>query len=142
MGTCSDVIDGSLVMRKVDSVVSSAAGFALVAMALMVMTGCARVSTEYVGKLSERLPRPQLILVHDYQVSRDEVQLDGAISSRVQRAVKGTTEAEDQLKVEQEVSRALTATLVDEIRKLGIQAEPAAMASPVAGSTLSIGGLD
>jgi hypothetical protein len=38
------------------------------------------------------------------------------------------------------VSRALTATLVNEIRKLGIRAEPATMRSPVAGPTLSIEG--
>jgi Domain of unknown function (DUF4410) len=145
MGTPSHVMDGSQVMRQVmrktGSVVSSAAaGLALAAMALTVMAGCARVSTESVLKSTDRLPRPELILVHDYQVSRDEVQLDSALSSRVERAVKSTPEAEDQLKVEQEVSRALTATLVDEIRKLGIRAEPATMASPVAGPTLSIEG--
>ena len=140
-GTRSHVIDGSQVMRKTGSVVSSAAaGLALAAMALMVISGCAQVSTEHVQMSTDRLPRPELILVQDYQVSRDEVQLDGAISSRVERAVKGTPEAENQLKVEQEVSRALTTTLVDEIRKLGIRAEPARMASPVAGPTLSIEG--
>src|SRR5262245_53475933 len=129
------------VMRKTGSVVgSAAAGLALAAMALTVMAGCARVSTGYVEKSTDRLPRSELILVHDYQVSRDEVQRDSAISSRVERAVKGTPEAEDQHRVEQEVSRALTATLVDEIRKLGMQAEPATMASPVAGLTLSIEG--
>ena len=145
MGTRSDVTDGSQVMRQVmrktGSVVTSvAAGLAMAAMALTVMAGCARVSTEHVQKSIDVLPRPQLILVHDYQVSPDEVQLDSAISSRVERTVKGTPEAEDQLKVEQEVSRALTTTLVDEIRKLGIPAEPARMAAPVAGPTLSIEG--
>jgi Domain of unknown function (DUF4410) len=141
MGTCSHMMEGSQVMRKTGSVVSSAAvGLALAAMALTVMAGCARVSTEHVEMSTDRLPRPELILVHDYQVSRDEVQLDSAISSRVERTVQGTPAAEDQLKVEQEVSRALTTTLVDEIRKLGIRAEPAAMASPVAGPTLSIEG--
>ena len=135
------MMEGSQVMRKTGSVVNSAAaGLALAAMALTVMAGCARVSTQYVEKSTDRLPRPELILVHDYQVSRDAVQLDSAISSRVERTVQGTPEAEDQLKVEQEVSRALTTTLVDEIRKLGIPAEPAAMASPVAGPTLSIEG--
>jgi hypothetical protein len=49
-------------------------------------------------------------------------------------------EAEDRLDVEQEVSRALTRTLVDEIQKLGLRAEPATMASPVTGPTLSIEG--
>ena len=141
MGTRSHMMEGSQVMRKTGSVVNSAAaGLALAAMALTVMAGCARVSTEHVEMSTDRLPRPELILVHDYQVSRDAVQLDSAIGSRVERSVKGTPEAEDQLKVEQEVSRALTATLVDEIRKLGIRAEPATMASPVAGPTLSIEG--
>jgi hypothetical protein len=82
-------------------------------MALMVISGCAQVSTEHVQMSTDRLPRPELILVQDYQVLRDKVQLDGAISSRAERTVKGTPEAEDQLKVEQEVSRALTTTLVD-----------------------------
>ncbi len=145
MGTRSQVTDGSAVMRqamrKTSSVVSSAsAGLAMAAIALMVMAGCARVSTEHVQKSIDVLPRPQLILVHDYRVSPDEVQLDSALSSRVKRAVKGTPKTEDQLKVEQEVSRVLTTTLVDEIRKLGIPADSATMASPVAGPILSIEG--
>src|SRR5262245_52223567 len=143
METRSHLMDGSplrqVVQKKVSGMNSAAAGLALAAMALMI-AGCARVSTEYVENSIDRLPTPELILVYDYQVSPNQVLLDSAISSRVERAVKGTPEAEDQLKVEQEVSRALTATLVDEIRKLGIRAEPATMASPVAGPTLSIEG--
>jgi hypothetical protein len=118
----------------------AAAGLAMTTMALMGMAGCARVSTQGVQVSTERLPRPELILVHHYQVSPDEVQLDSALSSRIKRAEQRTPEAEDQLRVEQQVSRALTTMLVDEIRKLGIRAEPAAMASPGAGPTLSIEG--
>src|SRR6267142_4253448 len=145
MGTRSDVMDGSQmmrpVMRKTGSIVTSAAaGLAMVAMALTAMAGCARVSTEHVQKTTDRLAKPALILVHDYEVSPDEVQLDSALSSRVKRAVRGTPKTEVQLEVEQEVSRTLTTTLVDEIRKLGSPAEPARMASPVAGRTLSIEG--
>src|SRR5262249_48719325 len=141
MRTCRHVMDSRQVMWRTGSVLSSAsAGLALAAIALVVMTGCARVSTESVQKSVDVLPRPQLILVHDYRVSRDKVELDSAISSRVKRTVKGTPEADDQLRIEQEVSRALTTTLVDEIRKLGIPAEPAAMAPSVDGPTLSIEG--
>ncbi len=139
MGTGSHVTDGSQVTGKTNSVMSgAAAGLALAALGLTAIGGCARVSTQYVQQTTDRLARPALILVHDYQVSPDEVQLDSALSSRVRRAVKGTPKTEDQLKVEREVSRTLTTTLVDEIRKLGIPAEPARMASPVAGPTLSI----
>jgi hypothetical protein len=142
MGTRSHVTDGSQVTRKPNSVMSgAAAGLALAALGLTAIGGCARVSTQYVQQTTDRLTRPALILVHDYQVSPDEVQLDSALSSQLKRAVKGTPKTEDQLKVEQEVSRTLTTTLVDEIRKLGIPAEPAAMASPVvAGPILSIEG--
>ena len=145
MGTRSDVTDGSQmmrqVMRKTGSVMTSAAaGLAMVAMALTAMAGCARVSTAHVQKTTDRLAKPALVVVHDYEVSPDEVQLDSALSSRLRRAVKGTPKTEDQLKVEQEVSRTLTTTLVDEMRKLGIPAEPATMRSPVAGPTLSIEG--
>jgi Domain of unknown function (DUF4410) len=145
MRTRSRVTDGSPVMRQVmgkmsRAVSSAAAGLALAAMGLTAMAGCARVSTEHVQKTSDRLAKPALILVHDYQVSPNEVQLDSALSSQIKRVVKGTPKTEDQLKVEQEVSQALTTTLVDEIRKLGIPAEPARMASQVAGPTLSIEG--
>ena len=142
MGTGSDVTAGSQVTRKTGSVMSgAAAGLALATMGLIAMTGCARVTTEHVQTTADRLAKPALILVHDYQVSPDEVQLDSALSSRLERAMKGTPKSEDQLEVEQQVSRTLTTTLVDEIRKLGIPAEPAAMAPPaVGGPTLSIEG--
>src|SRR5258705_13014724 len=134
MGTRSDVTDGSQMMRQVvrktgSVMTSAAAGLAMVAMALTAMAGCARVSTEHVQKTTDRLAKPALILVHDYQVSPDEVQLDSALSSRVKRAVKGTPKTEDQPKAEQEVSRTLTPTLVDEIRNLGMPAEPPRTAS-------------
>jgi len=145
METRGGVLDGGpvmhQVMKKSGSVATSAAArLAMAAMALTVMAGCARVSTENVQKSIDVIPKPQLILVQDYQASPNEVQLDSAVSSRITRAVEGTPKSEDQLKVEQEVSRVLTATLVDELRKLGIPVEPATMASPGAGPTLSIEG--
>src|SRR5262245_34971333 len=85
----SHVRDGRQVTPKTDPVGSSgAAGLALTALVLTVMAGCARVSTEYVQKSTDRLPKPELILVHDYQVSEGEVQLDSAISSRIKRTVE------------------------------------------------------
>src|SRR5882672_10459632 len=112
MGTGSHVTDGSQVTRMTNSVMSgAAAGLALAALGLTAIGGCARVSTQYVQQTTDRLPRPAVILIHDYQVSPDEVRLDSALSSRVKRAVKGTPKTENQLKVEQEVSRTLTTTL-------------------------------
>jgi hypothetical protein len=145
METRNEVTDVMALVRRVvrrtrRALRAAAAGFVLAAMALTTVMGCARVSSEYVQSTPDRMARPALILVHDYQVSPEEVQLDSALSSRIERVVKGTPKTEDQLKIEQEVSRALTATLVDEIRKLGLPAEAASAAAPGAGPTLSIEG--
>jgi hypothetical protein len=113
---------------------------AVAGLALATVTSCARVSTESVMMRGPGLPKPELIIVHDYQMARDEVQLDSGIGSRIERLVQDTPEEQDRLKLEQSVARIGTTTLVEEIRKLGLRAEPAAMALPGAGSTLSIEG--
>jgi len=58
-------------------------------LALTLIAGCARVSTQDVMMREPGLPKPELIIVHDYQVSRDEVQLDSGIGSRIERLVQG-----------------------------------------------------
>src|SRR5262245_46514123 len=93
-------------------------------LALAVVAGCARVSTQDVMMRGPGLPKPELIIVHDYQVSRDEVKLDSGIGSRIERLVQGTPEEQDRVKLEQSVVRAGTTTLVEEIRKLGLRASP------------------
>lgn len=109
-------------------------------LALAGVTACARVSTDNVMMRGAGLLKPELIIVHDFEVSRDDVQLDSGIGSRLERMVKGTPEEQERLKLEQSVARMGSTTLVEEIRKLGLRAEPAAMASPGAGPTLSIEG--
>jgi hypothetical protein len=86
------------------------------------------------------LPKPELIIVHDYEVSRADVQLDSGIGSRLERMAQGTPAEQDQLKLERSIAGIGTKTIVDEIRKLGLRAEPASMASPGAGPTLSVEG--
>lgn len=87
------------------------------------------------------LARPGLIIVHDYQVSRDEVQLDNGIGSRIERLVQGTPDQQDRAKLEQSVARIGTTTLVEEIRKLGLRAEPGAAAGHAATSAAVSAGI-
>ena len=109
-------------------------------LALAGVTGCARTSVENVNVQAAGLPRPQVIVVHDFGVSPGDVSLDSAIGARITEMAKGTPEADEQLKVGREVAKVVTENLVKEIRKLGIPAEPAAAATPVAGPSLSIEG--
>jgi hypothetical protein len=104
-------------------------------------SACARTSVQQGDtKVAGRLPRPQMIYVHDFAVSPSAVTLDSAIGSRVLSMMKDTPESAQQLEVGQQVARVVTANLVNEISRLGIPSVAAANAVPVAGPSLSIEG--
>jgi hypothetical protein len=110
------------------------------AVALVGAGGCARISTDDVQMRSPGLPRPQLVVVHDYAVSRDEVRVDSGIGARLERFQHGTPDEQERLRVSHAVASALTANLVEELRKLGMRAEAASMAPAVPGPILSVEG--
>src|SRR5688500_2395042 len=129
--------DGGTPERRLGSCAFTAIA---VGLALAAFTGCARTSVENVNVKAHGLPRPQLVVVHDFGVSPSAVALDTAVGSRIIDAVKGHPEADEQLKIGQEVARVVTENLVKEITKLGIPAVEAAKATPVAGPSLSVEG--
>ena len=104
-------------------------------------SACARTSVQPGdAKAVGRLPRPQMIYVHDFAVSPAAVTLDSAIGSRVLSMMKDTPESAQQLEVGQQVAKVVTENLVKEISKLGIPSAAAASAVPVAGPSLAIEG--
>ena len=115
-------------------------GIAVAGIALAGLAGCARTSVEQGNVQAFGLPRPQLIIVHDFGASPSAVALDTAIGARILEVVKGHPEADEQLKIGEAVAKVVTENLVKEISKLGIPAVEAAKATPVAGPSLSIEG--
>jgi hypothetical protein len=117
-------------------------GFVAVAvgLALAGMAACARVSTEDVAVRAYNLPKPTLIVVHDFTVAASDVALDTGIRSRLLQLERGTPAADEQFRVGQEVARVLAESLVKDIQTLGIPTAPASLAQSVAGPTLSIEG--
>jgi len=115
-------------------------GIVTAGLAVASVAGCARTSVQSVDVKAVGLPRPQLIVVHDFGVSANAVALDTAIGARVLEAMKGTPEVDEHLKIGHEVAGILTQNLVKEIGKLGIPAVAAANATPVAGPSLQIEG--
>src|SRR5262245_17208703 len=91
-------------------------------LALVGVTSCGRTSVQNVNVRAAGLPRPQLIIVHDFGVSADAVALDTALGARVLEAVKGEPEVQAHIKVGEDVAKVLTENLVKEIGKLGIPA--------------------
>jgi len=112
----------------------------VVALGLAGVAGCARTSVENVDVRSGGLPRPQVIVVHDFGVSAGDVSLDSAIGARLIQMVGETPASEEQLKMGREVARIVTENLVKEIGKLGLPAVSVAAATPVAGPSLAIDG--
>jgi hypothetical protein len=104
--------------------------------------GCARTSVDTVRVETARLPRPDLVVVHDFAVSPATVTLDRAVGAQIERALMSTPESQQRLQRAQEIARLLTQSLVEEIGQLGIPtvAAEAAPGAPATGSTLSIEG--
>jgi uncharacterized protein DUF4410 len=112
----------------------------MIGLALVGVSSCGRTSVQNVDVRAVGLPRPQLVIVHDFGVSAAAVALDTAIGARVLEAVKGEPEVQAHIKVGEEVAKVLTENLVKEIGKLGIPTVSAANATPVPGPSLQIEG--
>lgn len=112
----------------------------MVTLALAGVAACARTSVENVNVRAVGLPKPQLIVVHDFGVTPGDVALDSAIGARLTQMVQSTPASEQEVKVGREVARIVRESLVKEISKLGIPAVSAATATPVVGPSLSIEG--
>jgi hypothetical protein len=112
----------------------------VVTVALAGMAACARTSVENVNVRAVGLPRPELIVVHDFGVTPGDVSLDTAVGARLVRMAEDTPASEQELKVSREVARIVTENLVKEIGKLGIPAVSAAAATPVAAPSLAVEG--
>jgi hypothetical protein len=113
---------------------------AALGIALTALYGCARTSVENVPVETSKLPKPELVLVHDFAVSATDVAFDRGLVARFRQMVSLTPQEEQRMKVEEEVSRVLTTHLVKELKSLGIPVQPASAAPPIAGPTLSIEG--
>ena len=122
-------------MKITTSLNISLAGFILALFA-----GCAstnvNVNTEYQGFL----PRPTQVLVYDFAVSPDEVELDSGISGDIQDLVNQAPRTDQERAIGRQVADALAIHLVNEIQALGIPARRATGAIAPTGRTLAIKG--
>lgn len=111
-----------------------------IALALIAMAACARTSVENFNEPVDVLPRPELVVVHDFAVTPGDVALDGAVGQRLIQVVRETPASEQELKIAREVAGIVSTNLVTEINKLGIPTVRAATATPIAGPTLVVDG--
>ena len=102
------------------------------------VAGCTRVQDEhtYAGA---PLPRPDLIVVHDFAVTPEEVGLRYGLVARMEERFDTEPRSEQERDVGRQVADALAESLVTEIRDLGLPAERASSAT-ASGQVVAIEG--
>ncbi|MGH9885656.1 MAG: DUF4410 domain-containing protein [bacterium] len=86
------------------------------------LAGCApsTVQTDY--EAVPHLQRPASILVYDFAVAADEVQLDRGLVGKVENAPPGRPRTEQELAIGHKVARTISTTIVSEINAMGLAA--------------------
>jgi len=95
---------------------------------VLLLTSCASVETRTAPKSLTRtqLNKPDKILIYDFAISPQEVQLDEGIGRAIGKAIKGTEgipKTQLEMEVGRKVARALSENLVRELGKYGILAQ-------------------
>jgi Domain of unknown function (DUF4410) len=105
----------------------------------IIIAGCGSATGVPTQRASLELPRPDRVLVYDFAVTPEQVSLDRGILPRVMRTV-APPQTEEEIKVGEVVARALSDTLVLELRAHGIDAHLASKSAPAGETTGSIRG--
>jgi hypothetical protein len=111
--------------RGLPAKVSALAGLALLA-------ACTSTQSQMTTG-GQMFARPQLVVVENFAVSPDEVQISEGLSAEVQQLLgsgSGTPRTEQELQTGHQVAEAISKNLVTEIRDLGLSAEVANPADP------------
>jgi len=108
--------------------------------AIGLLAGCASTDVTPGSEYQGNLPQPQQVLVYNFAVSPDEVQLNSGIGADLQNLVAKTPRTEQEQTIGWQVSDALASHLVSEIQALGLPAQRASGSPPAEGNTLVIKG--
>lgn len=109
----------------------------------LLLAGCAPTQVQQTREAPAGLPRPERILVYDFAVSPQEVQLDENLAAKIKQRYEHENTAPrtpQELKVGHTVANVVTDELVKKIRSYGLWAERAMGAPPAGLDTLLIKG--
>jgi hypothetical protein len=107
---------------------------------LVALSGCAPTQVNIVSKYGGPVPKPNNVLVYNFAVSPDEVQLDEGISARIQELVNKTPRTKEEKAVGHAVAEALATHLVKELNVIGVPAMRAYGRPETLGNAIEIEG--
>jgi len=108
--------------------------------ALLAFSGCAPTQVNIVSKYGGPVPRPSNVLVYNFAVSPDEVQLDQGISVKIQDMINKTPRTKEEKAVGHAVAEALAKNLVKELNAIGVPAMRAYGRPSTMGNAIEIEG--
>ena len=98
------------------------------------LVGCGGTTVTPTFPTSSGLLRPDRVLVYDFAVTPDELDLNAS------GATGSLTQSQEDIRVGRELARALASSLVSELRSRDIEAYPASDAAPPGENTASVKG--
>ena len=110
---------------------------------LAIAYGCGPTNVQQEKMTATQLPRPDHILVYDFAVSPDEVELDKGLSADLMqkyRQYKGSSRTAEEIKVGHKVADALAEELVKKMLSYGLMAERAFGLPSAEGKVLMVKG--
>lgn len=66
--------------------------------------------------------QPDIIVVHEFAVSQQDIELDSGFGPRMRRDISAATQSDEEIEVGKAVAKALSTTLVRELNEYGINA--------------------
>jgi hypothetical protein len=106
----------------------------------LVLFGCGQSTVTSTRYVPMNLPMPDRVLVYNFAVTPEEVDLDRGLGPTVLRQVTSKGQSQEEIKLGHAVANALTNSLVEDLRKQGINAYRAANAAPPGPTTASVKG--
>ena len=105
---------------------------AALSLTLLLLAGCTSVQVNPEVGAMEQLPHADRVLVYNFAVTPQEVQLD-AVGSAITQTFDGTADLQQEQQVGHAVANALAKHLVSDIQNMGLYAERAAGPVPPTG---------
>lgn len=111
----------------------------VLALSLSLLAACTSVSVDRDVGATEQLPAPDRVLVYNFAVTPQEVQLD-AVGSAITSTLDGTADSAQEVQVGHAVANAVAKRLVSNIQNMGLNAERASGPVPPTGTDVLIVG--
>lgn len=109
-------------------------------LSLLLVAGCATATITPTVRAPTGLPKPDRVLVHDFEVANPGSDLNADLVPPVERGTTGKVRSEEEARVGKAAAKVLAESLVEQLRSRGIDAERASEAAPPGMNTLSIRG--